>query len=85
MLCFSASKQQYVCCILFVWIFFFTIRIFIVLDGFISSKETNLSYSYIPEHDIEYEDWNMLYKSSIPRCFEWFSEEKTGYTLVHVL
>lgn len=42
-LCFSASKQQYVCCILFVWIFFFTIRIFIVLDGFISSKETNLS------------------------------------------
>lgn len=35
--------------------FFFTIRIFIV---FISSKETNLSYSYIhvPENDIEYED-----------------------------
>lgn len=60
-LCFSASKQQYVCCILFVWAFFFTIRIFIVLDGFISSKETNLSYSYIAEHDIEYEDWNMLY------------------------
>lgn len=40
---------------------FFTIRIFIVLDGFISSKDTNLSYSYIPEHDIEYEDWNILY------------------------
>lgn len=36
--------------------FFFTIRIFIVLDGFISSKETNLSYSYIPEHDIEFEN-----------------------------
>lgn len=41
--------------------FFFIIRIFIVLDGFISFKEINLSYSYILEYDIEYEDWNMLY------------------------
>lgn len=47
----------------FLYEYFFTIRVFIVYDGFISSKETNLSYSYIhvPENDIEYEDWNMLY------------------------